>query len=39
MKSVKLLIVGLDAATLDLINPWVAEGKLPNIAHLMGAGA
>ena len=39
MKTVKLLIVGLDAATLDLINPWVAEGKLPNIAHLMSAGA
>ena len=39
MKTVKLLIIGLDAATLDLINPWVAEGKLPNIAHLMSAGA
>ena len=39
MKRVKLLIVGLDAATLDLINPWVAEGKLPNIARLMSAGA
>jgi predicted AlkP superfamily phosphohydrolase/phosphomutase len=39
MKTVKLLIVGLDAATLDLINPWVAEGKLPNIAYLMSAGA
>ena len=25
MKTVKLLIVGLDAATLDLINPWVAK--------------
>ena len=39
MKTVKLLIVGLDAATLDLINPWVAEGKLPNIARLINAGA
>ncbi len=39
MRTVKLLIVGLDAATLDLINPWVAEGKLPNIARLMSAGA
>lgn len=27
-ETVKLLIVGLDAATLDLINPWIAEGKL-----------
>jgi predicted AlkP superfamily phosphohydrolase/phosphomutase len=39
MKTVKLLIVGLDAATLDLINPWIAQGKLPNIARLMSAGA
>ncbi|HEY4271544.1 MAG TPA: alkaline phosphatase family protein [Candidatus Udaeobacter sp.] len=39
MKTIKLLILGLDAATLDLINPWVAEGKLPNLAHLMSAGA
>ena len=39
MKTVKLLMVGLDAATLDLIHPWVAEGKLPNIARLMSAGA
>jgi predicted AlkP superfamily phosphohydrolase/phosphomutase len=38
MKTVKLLIVGLDAATLDLIKPWAAEGKLPNMAHLMKAG-
>lgn len=38
MKTVKLLIVGLDAATLDLINPWIEEGKLPNIARLMSAG-
>lgn len=38
MKTVKLLIIGLDAATLDLINPWVAEGKLPNLARLMSGG-
>ncbi|MEO5754019.1 MAG: alkaline phosphatase family protein [Chthoniobacterales bacterium] len=38
MKTVKLLIIGLDAATLDLINPWVAEGKLPNLAQLMREG-
>lgn len=39
MKTVKLLIIGLDAATFDLINPWVAKGKLPNLAGLMSAGA
>jgi predicted AlkP superfamily phosphohydrolase/phosphomutase len=38
MKTVKLLIIGLDAATLDLIKPWVTEGRLPNIARLMSAG-
>ncbi len=27
--------MGLDAATFDLINPWIAEGKLPVLAGLM----
>ncbi len=35
----RLLIVGLDGATLDLIKPWAAEGKLPALAALMQAGA
>jgi hypothetical protein len=39
LKTVKLLIIGLDAATLDLIKPWVAEGKLSNLGQLMDAGA
>lgn len=39
MKTVKLLIIGLDAATFDLINPWIAEGKLPNLAQLINSGA
>jgi predicted AlkP superfamily phosphohydrolase/phosphomutase len=39
MKTPRLLIVGLDAATLDLICPWIAEGKLPNLATLMKNGA
>ena len=39
MKTPKVLIVGLDAATFDLIGPWVAEGKLPNLAALMRNGA
>jgi predicted AlkP superfamily phosphohydrolase/phosphomutase len=38
MKTPQLLIVGLDAATLDLIAPWVAEGKLPTLAALMKDG-
>src|SRR6266478_6259348 len=39
MKKPRLLIVGLDAATFDLICPWIAEGKLPTLAALMKNGA
>src|SRR5436853_3528848 len=39
MKTPRLLIVGLDAATFDLICPWIEEGKLPNLAALMKNGA
>jgi predicted AlkP superfamily phosphohydrolase/phosphomutase len=35
----RVLIVGLDGATLDLIEPWAAAGDLPNLARLMRAGA
>ena len=38
MNKPKVLIVGLDAATFDLIGPWVAEGKLPNLEALMKNG-
>ncbi|NIA24031.1 MAG: hypothetical protein GWP04_00525 [Gammaproteobacteria bacterium] len=31
----KVLVVGLDGATLDLIEPWAAEGLLPNFARLL----
>jgi predicted AlkP superfamily phosphohydrolase/phosphomutase len=34
----KLLIFGLDGATFDLIQPWVAEGHLPNLGRLMQGG-
>ena len=34
----KLLIIGLDGATFDLIKPWAAEGKLPALAKLMQDG-
>lgn len=33
------LVIGLDGATLDLIEPWVDEGVLPNLAELLGKGA
>ena len=35
----KILVIGLDAATLDLIEPWAAAGHLPTLAGLMNAGA
>ena len=34
-----LLILGLDGATLDLVEPWAADGTLPNLARLMRDGA
>jgi len=34
----KLLIIGLDGATFDLIKPWAAQGKLPTLAKLMQSG-
>lgn len=34
----KVFVIGLDAATLDLITPWVKEGLLPNFAKLMHEG-
>ena len=30
-----LLILGLDGATLDLVEPWTADGTLPNLARLL----
>ncbi|MCA9990089.1 MAG: alkaline phosphatase family protein [Anaerolineales bacterium] len=34
----KLLILGIDGATFDLIRPWAAAGHLPNLARLMNNG-
>lgn len=34
----KVLVVGLDGATFDLIGPWVAEGRLPTLGRLMREG-
>jgi len=39
MKPIKLFIIGLDAATLDVINPLMAEGRLPNLRRLSEEGA
>jgi hypothetical protein len=31
--SARLLVIGLDGATLDLVAPWAAAGKLPVLYH------
>lgn len=35
----RLLVIGLDGATFDLVAPWAATGELPTLARLMGSGA
>ena len=37
--SQRLVVIGLDGATFDLIEPWVAAGKLPNLQRLMAEGS
>ncbi|MEO8604545.1 MAG: alkaline phosphatase family protein [bacterium] len=34
-----LLILGLDGATLDLVEPWAADGTLPHLRRLLEGGA
>lgn len=34
-----MLILGLDGATLDIINPLIEQGRLPNLARLQQEGA
>lgn len=35
----KVFVIGLDGATLNVIKPWAAEGKLPNLAKIMAQGS
>jgi predicted AlkP superfamily phosphohydrolase/phosphomutase len=35
----KILIIGLDAATMELVKPWAAAGHLPTLAQMMRGGA
>ncbi|MBS3785128.1 MAG: alkaline phosphatase family protein, partial [Anaerolineae bacterium] len=35
----RVLIVGLDGATFDLLGPWLREGSLPNLAAIANNGA
>ena len=39
MKNVrKVICIGLDGATFDLIRPWLSKGKLPNIGRIIKDG-
>jgi predicted AlkP superfamily phosphohydrolase/phosphomutase len=35
----KILIIGLDAATMDLVKPWAEAGHLPRLSRMMREGA
>ena len=35
----KTIVIGLDGATWDLIDPWIKSGELPNIQYLMENGS
>lgn len=35
----RVMVIGFDGATLDLIHPWVQAGLLPNFKRLMAEGA
>jgi len=35
----RVLVIGLAEATLDLLLPWAAEGRLPNLSRLIEGGA
>ena len=39
MAQGKVLVIGLDGATFDLIKPWVRDGKLPALKRLLEDGA
>ena len=38
IKSKRVMVIGLDGATFDLIKPWVREGKLPTFKKLIDTG-
>jgi len=39
MKNHKVIVIGLDGATFELIMPWIKRGKLINIQELMAQGS
>ncbi len=39
MSKYRVMVIGLDGATLDLILPWIEEGHLPTLASLIRNGS
>jgi predicted AlkP superfamily phosphohydrolase/phosphomutase len=39
MEKPRIFVLGLDSATWDLIRPWIAQGKLPNLGKLVEQGS
>ncbi|MCX8103133.1 MAG: alkaline phosphatase family protein [Candidatus Bipolaricaulota bacterium] len=39
MSTQKVMVIALDGATFDLIEPWAAEGHLPHLKKLLDCGA
>ncbi len=37
--TARVLVVGWDGATFDLLDPWIESGELPNLARLIRGGA
>ena len=35
----KVMVIGLDGATFNLIGPWIEEGKMPTLRRLVKEGA
>lgn len=38
-KSKRVLVIGLDGATWDVLDPWIQDGSLPNLARLRQNGS
>jgi len=38
-KKPKIIVIGVDGGTFDLISPWAFEGRLPNFQRLMAEGS
>ncbi|NWG03348.1 MAG: alkaline phosphatase family protein [Syntrophaceae bacterium] len=35
MSTARVFVIGLDGATFDLLDPWIKEGRLPNLKRMV----